>query len=95
MLFLYKEPLLYVSQLQPESIYTEEESTSIFETTSKPSPIEKQLQFLARQQRYVTIVLLTGERVYGKVIRLEQEKVLIHSKLAKIWVEMNAIRAVK
>lgn len=92
---MYEDPILYVGQLQPDSVLLEDESTSVFETPSKPTLLMRQLLFLAKQQRYVTVVLLTSERLLGKIVRLEDDKVLIETEHAKLWIAVDAIRTIK
>ena len=95
MLVLYEDPLLYVRHLQPQSFYVEQESTSIFEIDARPPLVVRQLQFLQGKQRYVTLVLVIGERVYGKLIRLEAENAWVQTDNGTICVALNTIRAVR
>ena len=97
MLVLYEDPLLYVRYLQPQSFYIEQESesTSIFEIDARPPLVVRQLQFLQGKQRYVTLVLVKGERVYGKLMRLEAENAWVQTDNGAICVALNTIRAVR
>ena len=91
---MYEEPLLYLGKLKLSSTFIEEESTSVFEVPSKPSLLERQLHFFERKNRYVALMLLSSEKVFGKIIRVEQEQVLLETEQGKIWIAINAIRSI-
>ena len=95
MLFLYKDPLLYVRDLKPHSIYVEHESTSVFEVAARPPLVVRQLQYLRTQQRYVTLVLVTGERIFGTVTRVEGDDVWLMGENGTLCVALNSVRAVR
>lgn len=92
---MYEDPLLYVRHLQPQSFYVEQESTSVFELDTRPPLVMRQLQFLQGKKRYVTLVLVKGERVYGTLMRLEAEHAWIMTDAGAICVAINSIRSVR
>ncbi|MER1998762.1 MAG: hypothetical protein ABS882_03235 [Lysinibacillus sp.] len=92
---MYEDPLLYVRHLKPQSFYVEQESTSVFELDMRPPLVMRQLQYMQGQKRYVTLVLVKGERVYGKLMRLEAEHAWIMTDAGPICVAINTIRSVR
>lgn len=92
---MYEEPLLYVRHLQPQSFYIEQESTSVFELDTRPPLVVRQLQFLKGQNRYVTLGLVKGERIFGTIMRLEAENVWVMTDAGAICVALNTIRSVR
>lgn len=92
---MYEEPLLYVRHLQPQSIFLEQESTSVYELDARPPLVVRQLTFLKAQNRYVTLSLVNGERIFGTVTRLEEDNAWIMTDAGVICIALNTIRYVR